>query len=310
MKISIKTLIASIKILRPIHWTKNLSLYAALLFSDRLFDIKYFSLVTFAFIIFSLAASSVYILNDILDKEKDKNHPIKKNRPIASGNLPIPIAIIELISIVTITLFLSAQFHFLLIVILIYFAMQIGYSFYLKNIPVIDILIIAAGFILRVYAGAFVIDAHLSVWFLLCVISVALFLAAGKRRAELGALGTSGITRKSLSKYSPELLNAYVAMFGNAAWMSWSLFTFYESPSASKSFWMFFAELSKAITFNKTLMITIPFVIFSIMRYQSLIFEGRAETPEKLLLTDKALIISVAIWVFLVTSILYGGITL
>jgi hypothetical protein len=97
--------------------------------------------------------------------------------------------------------------------------MQIGYSFGLKNIPVIDILIIAAGFILRVYAGAFVIDAHLSVWFLLCVISSALFLAAGKRRAELGVVGVSGETRKSLSKYSTELLNTYVTMFGNSAWM-------------------------------------------------------------------------------------------
>jgi decaprenyl-phosphate phosphoribosyltransferase len=180
----------------------------------------------------------------------------------------------------------------------------------LKKLAIIDILVIASGFIIRVYAGAFVIDAHLSVWFLLCVISVALFLAAGKRRAELNLIKESGVTRISLTHYKRELLNSYVTMFGNAAWLSWALFTFFESPPASLPVWLFLAELSRATTISKLLMITIPVVIYGIMRYEALIFEGRAEIPEKLLLTDKSLIASVFIWLGLVTWILYGGVTI
>ena len=179
----------------------------------------------------------------------------------------------------------------------------------MKNVEVIDILVIASGFILRVYAGAFVIDAHLSVWFLLCVISIALFLASGKRRAELNTIQqVKEVTRKSLTRYSKELLNSYVTMFGNAAWMSWALFTFFESPRAALPVWLFLAEISKATTITKLLMITIPVAIFGIMRYQKLIFADKSEAPEKLLLTDIALVTSVGIWIFLVISILYSGI--
>jgi 4-hydroxybenzoate polyprenyltransferase len=194
------------------------------------------------------------------------------------------------------------------IVLLAYLVMQTGYSLFLKNLHIIDILIIASGFIIRVYSGAFVINVHLSVWFLLCVISTALFLASGKRRAELGIVGSAGQTRKSLSHYSTELLDSYVTMFGNAAWMSWALFTFFESPRASVPLWLFLAELSRTTTVNKLTMITIPIAIFGIMRYQSLIFEGRSEAPEKLLLTDKALVASVAAWVLIIVWILYSGV--
>jgi 4-hydroxybenzoate polyprenyltransferase len=178
----------------------------------------------------------------------------------------------------------------------------------LKHIATVDILVIAAGFIIRVYAGAFVIDAHLSVWFLLCVISIALFLAAGKRRAELGIVENYKETRKSLNKYSRELLNSYVTMFGNAAWMSWALFTFFESPTTTTPVWLALSEISRTTTISKLLMITIPVVIFGIMRYQSLIFENKSEAPEKVLLTDKPLIFSIALWVVLVVGILYGGV--
>jgi len=154
-----------------------------------------------------------------------------------------------------------------------------------------------------------VIDAHLSVWFLLCVISVALFLASGKRRAEIGIIPERN-TRLSLSKYRKELLNSYVTMFGSAAWMSWALFTFFESPPANLPVWLFLAEISKTTTINKLLMVTTPIVIFGIMRYESLIFENRSESPEKLLLTDKSLIASIALWLGLVVAILYGGFTL
>ena len=300
-----------IKIARPIHWIKNLALFAALVFSGNLFVNVYVYKVFWAFIIFSLAASASYIFNDVLDAKSDRLHPIKKRRPIASGKLPVPVALVTALTLALVALYwsttLSSLFFFL---VLLYLVLQIAYSLGLKNIAIIDILIIAAGFIIRIYAGAFVIDAHLSVWFLLCVISVALFLASGKRRAELNILKFStGVTRKSLTKYRRELLNSYVTMFGNAAWMSWALFTFFESPKASLSVWLLLAELSRTTTINKLLMITIPVVIFGIMRYESLIFEGRSEAPEKLLLTDKALVISSLLWLGLVVWILYGGLS-
>ena len=299
-----------IKVARPIHWVKNLSLFAALIFTQTLLIRSYFYTVVWAFIAFNLITSASYILNDILDAKTDRLHPIKKKRPIAAGKMPLPLALFELFFFALASLFLAALLNPLFFfLILTYFVLQVFYSVYLKNVSVIDILVIASGFIIRVYAGAFVIDAHLSVWFLLCVISVALFLASGKRRAELNIVKDTGSTRKSLTKYKRELLNSYVTMFGNAAWMSWSLFTFFESPRASTNVWLVLAELSKATTINKLLMITIPVVIYGIMRYESLIFEEKSEAPEKILLTDKALVTSLFIWTFLVIWILYGGVS-
>ena len=298
--------------IRPVHWVKNLSLFAALAFTGNLFNPDLFNKVFWAFWVFNLTASATYVFNDILDKKLDRLHPIKKARPIAAGLLPVSSGLVMAIVFSLISLYFASTMNSLFFFsVLGYLTLQAAYSLKLKNIYVIDILIIASGFIIRVYAGAFVIDAHLSVWFLLCVISAALFLASGKRRAELNVLGeTSGITRKSLTRYSENLLNSYVTMFGNAAWMSWSLFTFFESPRATLPVWLFLAELSRTTTINKLLMITIPVVIFGIMRYESLIFEGKSEAPEKLLLTDKWLVASMLTWITLVIWILYGGVSI
>jgi len=300
-----------IKIARPVHWTKNFALFAALIFSGNLFSDFFYSRVILAFISFCFATSAAYIFNDILDIKSDRLHPIKKRRPLAARKLPISTAIIMMFLLVAVSLYLASGINTLFFLSVAgYVALQVVYSLGLKNIAIIDILIIAAGFIIRVYAGAFVINAHLSVWFLLCVISVALFLASGKRRAELNILESSGVTRRSLTKYQRELLNSYVSMFGNAAWMSWALFTFFESPTASTPVWLFLAEISRTTTISKLLMITIPVVIFGIMRYQLLIFEGKSEAPEKLILTDKSLIASVFIWLSVVILILYGGLVI
>ncbi len=300
-----------IRIARPIHWVKNLALFGALLLTGTLYETGLFKDVLIAFIAFSFATSATYIFNDIVDSKSDKLHPVKKLRPIASGKLPIEIAILELLGFVFLSLIIAVSLNQLfLTLIIVYLVIQLLYSLGIKNKPVIDILIIATGFIIRVYAGAFVINAHLSAWFLLCVVSASLFLAAGKRRSEINLLeAIDGGTRKSLTKYSKELLNSYVTMFGNATWMSWSLYTFFESPKASFNFWLALAELSRATTIDKLMMLTIPVVIFGIMRYEALIFEGKSEAPEKLLLTDKALIIAVGLWVTLVYWILYSGVS-
>lgn len=306
-----QTLAALITVARPIHWVKNTALFAALVFTGGLNQPELVIKVFWAFIAFNLATSATYIINDIFDVRLDRLHPIKKNRPIAVGALSLPLALTEAIALIFFALILAKSLNLLFFLAIFgYILMQAFYSLGLKNLAIIDILLIAAGFIIRVYAGAVVVDAHLSVWFLLCVVSVALFLASGKRRAELNILSkTTDITRKSLIRYKRELLNSYVTMFGNAAWMSWALFSFFESPKASPTLWLFLAELSKTTTVNKLLMITIPITIFGIMRYQALIFEGRSEAPEKLLLTDKALMASVALWVGIIVWIYYGGVS-
>lgn len=303
-------IVAIVKVARPVHWIKNISIFAAIFLTGFLFDKNQLPQVVLAFIAFCFATSSTYVLNDILDVKKDILHPVKKFRPIASGALSIPLAVLEALILAGVALFLSAEINSLFFFLVVgYLVLQFFYSLGLKNIAIIDIIVIATGFVIRVYAGAFVINAHLSVWFLLCVISVALFLASGKRRAELNLIGGENpITRKSLGDYKRELLNSFVTMFANASWMSWALFTFYESPKATLPVWMALAELSKTTTVDKLLMLTIPVTIFGIMRYESLIFEDRSETPEKLLLTDKSLIIAVGIWVLLVYWVLYSGV--
>lgn len=307
-KMSILDLCVSmVKIARPVHWVKNLALFAALVFTRTLFVEGYFETVFFAFMAFNLATSAAYIINDIKDAEKDRLHPIKKDRPIASKKLPVTLAGLEAMVLVFASIALAGSLNQLfLFSVLTYLAVQVVYTLGFKNLPIIDILLIAFGFIIRVYAGAIVINAHLSVWFLLTVISVSLFLASGKRRAELGI--SQGETRKSLVHYKRELLNSYVTMFGNAAWMSWALFTFFESPPADLDVWLFLAEISKATTISKLLMATIPLVIFIIMRYEALIFEDRSEAPEKLLLTDKPLVITSLVYGIMVLGILYGGV--
>lgn len=310
----ISLIVAAIKAARPVHWVKNFSVFAAIFLTGYLFDRGPLIKTIWAFVAFCLVSSACYIINDIFDRKADRLHPIKKFRSIASGALPTSLAVMEALSLIflsLITVFVGDLDSIFLTIILIYLVLQVFYSLCLKNIAILDIIIIAIGFILRVYAGAFVINAHLSVWFLLCVISVALFLASGKRRAELNVIqNTEGLTRKSLGSYHKDLLNSYVTMFGNASWMSWSLFTFFESPRTSTPFWLVLAELSKTTAIGKLLMMTIPITIFGIMRYESLIFQGKSESPEKLLLTDKALIIAVMLWVIFVYWILYSGISI
>ena len=303
------TIIASLVLsARPVHWVKNLALFAAPVLTGTLVIRPYFVVTFWAFIAFNLATSASYIFNDIIDANKDRLHPIKKNRPIAKGTLPKEVALTTALGLATAALYLALNINMLFFwTISIYVILQILYSLGLKRVAIIDIIVIATGFVLRVYAGAFVINAHLSVWFLLTVISVALFLASGKRRAELAISGKG--TRESLSVYTKGLLNSYVTMFGNAAWISWSLYTFFESPKAGLSTLLYLADISKATTISKLLMSTIPVVIFVIMRYEIIIFSDKSEAPEKVLLTDKFLVGAIGVWLAMVLYILYGGVS-
>lgn len=307
--------LAILKTARPRQWLKNFSIFAALFFTGNLFEHNLFIKTVWGFIALSILVSSVYFINDIADIKADRAHPFKKRRPIASGALPVStaafLAVLGVLSSLLLAYHLSL---FLFWALLGYLLLQIAYTFYLKTIVVLDILAIATGFILRVYAGAFLVDAHLSVWFLLCVVSVSLFLAAGKRRAELALLhaNVAGQHRKTLSHYTPELLDAYLAMFATASWLSWALFSFF--TEAQKEFYISRAvapdllnDLPLAILGSgKILMITIPVVIFGVMRYLHIVYQGsRAETPERVLTSDKQLLASVLLWGFMVLTIIY-----
>ncbi|MDP3955065.1 MAG: UbiA prenyltransferase family protein [bacterium] len=295
---------------RPVQWLKNLALFAALVFSGSLLIQEKFLETVWAVVVFSLLTSSVYIFNDIVDFENDRLHPFKKFRPIASGKLPIPIAFFVLIILVSISLYFAIGLSFFFfLTCLLYLISQILYSLSLKSYVIFDVLIIAGGFFLRAAAGAFVIGVHLSGWFYLCVISLSLFLAVGKRRSELSILAEkAGEYRKTLSLYSAPLLDGYLAMFGASAFLSWSLFTFFAPPPPVSQIFPILAHLPLTIAgINKLLMATIPVVIYGIMRYQKIIYEGaRAESPERVLLSDKPLLTAALLWGVMVVGIIYG----
>jgi len=300
------------KTIRPKQALKNLALFAPLVFSGGLLIPEKFLTTLRGVIIFTIMTSSVYIFNDIIDLPKDRLHPYKKNRPIAKGSLPLPIALfISIIGFSTALQLAYWQGFFFFLTLFAYFILQILYSLCLKKIVIADILVIATGFVLRVYAGAFILGIHMSVWFLLCVISLALFLAAGKRRSELNIIAKSPLklkTRETLVFYSPELLDSYLSMFANAAWLAYALFTFFYPPPALTRHFSFVTNLPLTLAgINKWLMITIPLVIFGIMRYLKIIYEGtKAESPEEVLLKDWPLLGVFFVWGIMVVGIIYG----
>ncbi len=271
-----------------------------------------FQIVTAGIVAFTLVASGIYFLNDLIDLEADLAHPFKKFRPVASGKISKLLAFVMFFLGSAVGLALAKQLSGLFFVVVGgYWLMQILYSVWLKNVEVVDVFIIALGFFLRVLAGGIIINAHLSIWFLLCVISVSLFLAVGKRRAEMAILDQQGAAshRKVMKFYTPSILDAYLAMFATSSFLSWALFTFnfYETsgPSVIPSTLIL---LSKTLTINKWLMATIPVVIFGIMRYIRIVYDGsKAETPEKVILQDLPLLITVALWSIMVIGVLYIG---
>lgn len=308
----VQLLVNLFRSIRPRQTLKNLALAAPLVFSGKLLLAEPFWLITKCLVIFTILTSAIYFFNDVIDLPRDKLHPVKRKRPIASGKISIPTALFTFVAGGFISLYLAYLINFFFfLACLAYLILQISYSLVLKKIVVIDILAIAGGFILRVYAGALAINVHMNVWFLLCVISLSLFLAAGKRRTELAILEQKAARhRKTLTFYSPPLLDSYLSIFANSAWMAYALYTFFAPPPPIRQRLPFLANLP--LTFagiNKWLMITIPVVIFGIMRYLRIIHEGtQAESPERVLLGDRTLLATVGIWIFLVVVILYGAI--
>ncbi len=305
-------LFAILKTTRPRQWFKNLSLYAALFYSGFLFESNYFLNVTIATIIFTIITSSVYLFNDIIDAPQDKRHPFKKKRPIPAGDLPISLAAFISISSFLLGLFWAWNFrHFFFLIVLGYTLLHFCYTIWFKKIPILDVFSIATGFVLRVYAGALVVNLHMSVWFLLTVISLALFLAVGKRQSERTLLkGSEGGLeghRATLSRYTTRLLDIYTGMFANATWLSYAIFSFNYSPVKPQGLLLsLYTIFPKTFNYEKLMMITVPLVIYGVMRYLQLVYEqNRGESPERVLLSDQPLIAAILLYGLTTFTIIY-----
>ncbi|MFH0937640.1 MAG: decaprenyl-phosphate phosphoribosyltransferase [Candidatus Daviesbacteria bacterium] len=302
-----------IKAARPRQWIKNFALFAGLIFSGQLDSPTALLLIAQAFIIFCGISSATYYLNDVFDIERDLQHPFKKRRPIASGLIPVKLAVTIALGIIIVFLPLAYRLDpSIFYASLGYLVLQLFYSSYLKSIILLDVMVIAAGFVLRVYAGIWALSVHLNVWFLLCIISFSLFLAIGKRRSEL-TLWKSQATkhRETLLHYPENLLDILTSMFANSTWLTYALFAFQQPPILVKPTFSGFLNIT-SIPFieAKYLMISVPLVIYGVMRYLYIIYEKReGESPERVLLTDTPLLVTVISWLTLVVIIIYylGG---
>lgn len=293
--------------LRPGQWIKNSLLFAAIIFNGKLFDVPLFLHSLWGFIAFSLLSSASYLINDILDARYDRFHFQKKHRPIASGALPLSLALEAAILLSLAGLILSLLLSYgIFVLALLFLGLHLFYSSNLKKIAALDILVIASSFVIRTFAGEVLTGFHLPVWLMLTVVFLALFIASGKRRSELVLGGAK--TRPVLSSYRQELLDFYIATFATATMLSYALFTFFtEPPEFSKPVFRFLLiNFPKALGRKWLMAATIPFIIFGIMRYAQLIYEKQSgEKPEKLLTSDIPLALTVIGWGITVIFIIY-----
>ncbi|NOZ04941.1 MAG: decaprenyl-phosphate phosphoribosyltransferase [Chloroflexi bacterium] len=279
--------------MRPKQWSKNTIIFAALVFDGKLLHPFLLAKTTAAFAIFCLISSTVYLINDLVDIEKDRAHPSKCHRPLASGQLHPRTALSAAIAIPLIFLPLS----FLLgtafgAITTTYLGMMIAYSFVLKNVVIIDVLTIAGGFVMRVAAGTVIFHVErFSPWLYVCTTLLALFLGLSKRRQELVLLNQDADNhRAALQDYSIPFLDEMIALVTSTTVMAYSLYTF-SAPNLPR---------------NHTMMLTIPFVLYGLFRYLYLIHvRGEVKAPDELLLKDRALSLSVAFWGMASVIILY-----
>jgi 4-hydroxybenzoate polyprenyltransferase len=281
---------ALLKTMRPKQWIKNVFVFAAIVFDKQLTKPRPLLNTVLAVIAFSLVSSAVYLINDLVDIEKDREHPTKRNRPLPSGKLSPRVAVAAAIVLPAVCIPAAFVLNMALGAILTaYLALMLLYTFYLKHIVIVDVMTIAAGFVLRVAAGVAVIEvARFSPWLYVCMTLLALFLGVGKRRHELFTLGINANNhRASLEHYSLEMLDQMSVVVTSSAIMAYSLYTF----SAQ--------GLPRSDEGQPLMMLTIPFVLYAIFRYQYLIHVRReGGTPEDIVLGDMP---------FLVDLVLYGA---
>jgi 4-hydroxybenzoate polyprenyltransferase len=292
---SFAILAALIKTMRPRQWTKNVVVFAALVFDRQLSPNNLTAILytTAGFIIFCFLSGIVYVINDIADVEADRNHPDKRKRPIASGKLPIPVArtfvIVALVILIPVSFLLSTQFA---IIALSYLVLNLAYSFKLKHAPLLDVLAIAMGFVLRVGAGVALINvARFSPWLYVVTTLGSLYMGFGKRRAELALLaGEANAARKVLDGYTLPLLDQLITIVSGTTIVAYSLYTF-SAPNLPE---------------NHIMMLTIPFVLYGIFRYLYLIqVKHSGGAPEEVLFSDRPLQATIVLWGVSVLLIFY-----
>lgn len=267
--------------MRPRQWTKNAFVFAGLIFSRSFFNIGFILKSIGSFIAFCMVSGSVYIINDIIDREKDALHPYKSKRPIASGALRPLDAAVSAIIIFGISLYLSLILsESLFYIILVYFTLICVYSITLKKVVIVDIILIAMGFVLRTVGGAAAINVKISPWLIVCTTLLALFLALNKRKNEILVLAENAAGhRKILGEYTPELIDQMISVITSSTVMSYMLYTF----NAGKSSYM---------------MLTIPYVLYGIFRYQYLVSTRAAGgSPEMVLLKDRPFLVNIILWI-------------
>jgi len=278
--------------LRIRQWTKNMLLFAALIFSNQANDISLVLRSVAGFFLFSLCAGSVYILNDIHDCESDRLHPVKKNRPIACGALGLGTARAAFVVIAAGSLVLSFLFSGPFgIAVAVYFLIQLLYTFALKQVVILDVFTVSFSYLLRVIAGALVIGVVISNWILVCTFLLALFLTLSKRRHELTLLeATANRHREILNEYSPHLLDQMISVVTSATLVAYIIFTL-DAETVEK-----FGNM----------VLTVPFVLYGIFRYLYLVhMKQRGGQPEEILLTDIPLLINILLYGIVVVTMIY-----
>jgi len=279
--------------MRPRQWIKNLVLFAGLAFDRQLLHRPAFERTFAGFLLMCLASGTVYLINDIADRSQDRHHPLKRNRPIASGQLPVSVALVTAVVLAPVSVglayLLSPSFAALL---LGYLALNLAYSFYLKHIAIVDALAVAAGFVLRVGGGVLLIQVErFSPWLYVCMTLLALFISFGKRRAELALLVDSAKDhRPVLNGYTIPLLDTYMEIVCAATILAYSLYTF-SAPNLPE---------------NHSMMLTIPFVLFGVFRYLYLLqVEKSGGAPEDVLMADRPLQVTILLWGLSAMILLY-----
>ena len=295
-----------VRALRPRQWIKNLVLFAPIVFQGQFFNYDYFMKTLVGFLFFSGIASAVYLINDCYDYEKDKIHPIKNNRPIAAGLISVnfAMAVAGLLIVVLVPYSFWAVGTYFGWILIIYLLLQLAYNFKLKQVIIIDALTISAGFILRAFAGALAIPVSISAWLILAITGTSLLLAFGKRRAERTLLEAQNInkdsTREILKHYPDVLLDSMISTSASFCIITYALFTFQVSPD-NVAYPFLELILPSTLVGVKFLMLTIPVVIYGVARYLYVIYEKReGESPERVLMSDRPLLITAILWAFLV----------
>lgn len=283
-----------LKSIRPQHWIKNFFIFAAIIFSQNILNLPLILKVFVAFVAFCFLSGSLYILNDLRDLEEDKLHPIKSKRPLASGRLKKSTAVLSFIIFCSLALILAVTVNInFFLISLVYFFLQVAYSFRLKHVVILDVFIIAAGFLIRVIAGGLAIEVYISPWLLICTTLLALFLAFSKRRHELILLEKSATNhRPILKEYSPYLLDQMIAVVTASTVIAYCLYTISEETVTK---------------FGTTrLVFTVPFVLYGIFRYLYLVHQRyKGGSPEALIIKDRPLLFDIFLWIVSALFILY-----